>query len=393
MIGKSSQSSASCSYKTPANAMTEIINNEERNEPENNNNNTTSSSTYSSSLDTECFLLNDPFIGTTTTSQTAPVVENPFKNFDYEIVVMLEGNIETTGASCHIRTSYLPQEILFGYRFVPNYPKFNKFEYLFDFSKFDQVEPFQPHLFHLNVNHLGKKFRNVYDAKREHKNDEQTYQNTIVNEDKRFKFNHLIRTSYIKKPVSLNQVLSEFKAHEKDNVDSQKQTTTTAPAAANSSPPRNTNNIKSPVNVKNSKNGRFTVIPVRPEQHSELHLINDNSPKSIAAKRRRYDSNNLTKQVLLQSKQLNLNSNMANSRRQHSRANSVPPVISELVPLDKQQRRQSQQQQHQQHRLRGMVKYDSNVVNHNRNYSYCVDDEGYSTSSKVNTKEEIHNLV
>jgi hypothetical protein len=45
------------------------------------------------------------------------------KNEDFEIVVILEGNIETTGASCHIRTSYLPQEILFGYRFVPIYPK------------------------------------------------------------------------------------------------------------------------------------------------------------------------------------------------------------------------------------------------------------------------------
>ncbi len=49
--------------------------------------------------------------------------ENLNKQEDYEIVVILEGNIETTGASCHIRTSYLPQEILFGYRFVPIYPK------------------------------------------------------------------------------------------------------------------------------------------------------------------------------------------------------------------------------------------------------------------------------
>jgi hypothetical protein len=34
------------------------------------------------------------------------------QNFDYEIIVMLEGNIETTGASCHIRTRYLPQIII-----------------------------------------------------------------------------------------------------------------------------------------------------------------------------------------------------------------------------------------------------------------------------------------
>lgn len=101
------------------------------------------------------------------------------RNSDYEIVVMLEGNIETTGASCHIRTSYLPQEILFGYRFVPIFPKIKEFEYMFDFSKFDQVELCQRHLVHLNVdNHVNKI---VYDAKREHKNCQMTFQNTNDN--------------------------------------------------------------------------------------------------------------------------------------------------------------------------------------------------------------------
>lgn len=107
------------------------------------------------------------------------------RNIDYEIVVMLEGNIETTGASCHIRTSYLPQEILFGYRFKPIFPKINKFEYMFDFSKFDNVELVQPHLVHLNVaSHVNKI---IYDAKREHKNCQLTFQNTI-NGDTRFPF-------------------------------------------------------------------------------------------------------------------------------------------------------------------------------------------------------------
>ena len=67
--------------------------------------------------------------------QQQPHTHRAINNEDYEIVVMLEGNIETTGASCHIRTSYLPQEILFGYRFVPVYPMFTNFEYYFDYSK------------------------------------------------------------------------------------------------------------------------------------------------------------------------------------------------------------------------------------------------------------------
>ena len=137
------------------------------------------------------------------------------KNIDYEIVVMLEGNIETTGASCHIRTSYLPQEILFGYRFVPIYPKFTKFEYKFDFSKFDQVEPVQPHLFHLNLDHHFNK--TVYDAKKEEKNFQMTYQNTIVNGG--FSTDMDCQQFNVKNPVSIKNLLSAFKAHEQKTVD------------------------------------------------------------------------------------------------------------------------------------------------------------------------------
>jgi hypothetical protein len=101
------------------------------------------------------------------------------KNEDYEIVVMLEGNIETTGAACHIRTSYLPQEILFGYRFAPTYPQFTNFEYLFDYSKFDQVEPVDLNLMRLNVAHLNPQLNYVCDTKNEFKNINLTYNNTL----------------------------------------------------------------------------------------------------------------------------------------------------------------------------------------------------------------------
>ena len=91
---------------------------------------------------------------------------------------MLEGNIETTGASCHIRTSYLPQEILFGFRFIPNHPKISNSEYLFDYSKFDQVEPVNLHLIPLTMSHLNPQLNLIWDAKNELKNHQITYHNT-----------------------------------------------------------------------------------------------------------------------------------------------------------------------------------------------------------------------
>lgn len=114
----------------------------------------------------------DPNTVTTTTTHSTLLSGNAsssdsnksIKSEDYEIVVILEGNIETTGASCHIRTSYLPQEILFGYRFSPIYPKFTDFEYLFDYSKFDHVEPIQYELLGLNVAFINRQDNYVYDA-------------------------------------------------------------------------------------------------------------------------------------------------------------------------------------------------------------------------------------
>lgn len=82
---------------------------------------------------------------------TSTNLNQSFKYDNFEIVVILEGNIETTGASCHIRTSYLPNEILWGYRFTPITPKFNQNDdYLFDYSIFNQVEQVQDNLIHIN---------------------------------------------------------------------------------------------------------------------------------------------------------------------------------------------------------------------------------------------------
>ena len=132
------------------------------------------------------------------------------KKIDYEIVVMLEGNIETTGAACHIRTSYLPQEILFGYRFTPIYPKFTNSEYLFDYSKFDQVEPFQYDLMDLNTNHLNG--QSVYDTKHEDKNYQLTCQNTLQHDT--FNLNGKKDTKHKDDSSrALSTILSAFKSN------------------------------------------------------------------------------------------------------------------------------------------------------------------------------------
>jgi len=74
--------------------------------------------------------------------------DSPFYNFTardflkkrYEIVVILEGVIEQTGNSIQARSSYLPNEVLWGYRFA-NLLNFKPSaeEYKVDFSAFNAV--------------------------------------------------------------------------------------------------------------------------------------------------------------------------------------------------------------------------------------------------------------
>ncbi|KAG8567713.1 hypothetical protein GDO81_013753 [Engystomops pustulosus] len=54
---------------------------------------------------------------------------------DLEVVVILEGVVETTGITTQARTSYLPEEILWGHRFVPIVSE-EEGRYSVDYSKF-----------------------------------------------------------------------------------------------------------------------------------------------------------------------------------------------------------------------------------------------------------------
>ncbi|TSK38358.1 ATP-sensitive inward rectifier potassium channel 1 [Bagarius yarrelli] len=62
---------------------------------------------------------------------------------DFELVVFLDGTAESTSSSCQVRTSYLPQEIVWGYKFLPIVSRSKEGKYHIDFSNFDKVEPVQ----------------------------------------------------------------------------------------------------------------------------------------------------------------------------------------------------------------------------------------------------------
>lgn len=58
---------------------------------------------------------------------------------DFELVVILSGTVESTSATCQVRTSYLPEEILWGYEFSPAISLSASGKYVADFSLFDRV--------------------------------------------------------------------------------------------------------------------------------------------------------------------------------------------------------------------------------------------------------------
>lgn len=59
---------------------------------------------------------------------------------DFELVVFLDGTAESTNSSCQVRTSYIPQEIMWGHKFLPIISRSKKGKYQVDFSNFEKVE-------------------------------------------------------------------------------------------------------------------------------------------------------------------------------------------------------------------------------------------------------------
>ncbi|CAF3633163.1 unnamed protein product [Rotaria sordida] len=54
----------------------------------------------------------------------------------FEIIAIIEGSFDHTGFSCHFRTSYLPNELLWGYQFSPCNPTLSGFDY----DKFNRIQ-------------------------------------------------------------------------------------------------------------------------------------------------------------------------------------------------------------------------------------------------------------
>ncbi|KAL4608736.1 ATP-sensitive inward rectifier potassium channel 15 [Arapaima gigas] len=60
---------------------------------------------------------------------------------DFELVVTLNATMESTAATCQSRTSYIPQEIMWGYEFKPMLFASPGERYIADFNCFDEVWP------------------------------------------------------------------------------------------------------------------------------------------------------------------------------------------------------------------------------------------------------------
>ncbi|XP_026154320.1 ATP-sensitive inward rectifier potassium channel 1-like [Mastacembelus armatus] len=90
-------------------------------------------------------------------------------NQDFELVVFLDGTTESTSSSLQVRTSYIPQEIMWGYDFLPIISKSKEGKYKVDFSNFAKVVPVPcdhcSYCFH-NISghhHHRRQSRNAYD--------------------------------------------------------------------------------------------------------------------------------------------------------------------------------------------------------------------------------------
>ena len=59
----------------------------------------------------------------------------------FEIVVIIEGTMESTGDACQYRTSYKPREILWGFRFKQTRFTFEDGKINFDMTTFEEFEP------------------------------------------------------------------------------------------------------------------------------------------------------------------------------------------------------------------------------------------------------------
>lgn len=87
------------------------------------------------------------------------IAVDTLQNQDFELVVFLDGTAESTSSSCQVRTSFIPQEIMWGFNFLPIISRSKEGKYRVDFSNFSKVVPVATahcaYCYHnINGNHL-----------------------------------------------------------------------------------------------------------------------------------------------------------------------------------------------------------------------------------------------
>ncbi|XP_061106256.1 ATP-sensitive inward rectifier potassium channel 1b [Conger conger] len=60
---------------------------------------------------------------------------------EFELVVFLDGTAESTSSACQVRTSFIPQEVQWGYSFLPIISRTKGGKYRVDFSNFSRTVP------------------------------------------------------------------------------------------------------------------------------------------------------------------------------------------------------------------------------------------------------------
>lgn len=73
-------------------------------------------------------------------SPLAGLSADSLRSRDFELLVTLNATMESTAATCQSRTSYVPQEILWGYEFQPVLFSTTGGRYVADFNFFDKVK-------------------------------------------------------------------------------------------------------------------------------------------------------------------------------------------------------------------------------------------------------------
>ncbi|XP_008105722.1 ATP-sensitive inward rectifier potassium channel 15 isoform X2 [Anolis carolinensis] len=72
-------------------------------------------------------------------SPLSDLTPQSLKEKDFELVVLLNATVESTSAVCQSRTSYIPEEIFWGFEFMPVISLSQNGKYVADFSQFELI--------------------------------------------------------------------------------------------------------------------------------------------------------------------------------------------------------------------------------------------------------------